>query len=80
VRPLPRHAFYDRHVPMEMFGAKMEELCFLGGPCRGVIRETMFSQPMKRRRVGIWCEMAASLGVTQKTAAQSLSAVPARSW
>jgi hypothetical protein len=44
------------------------ELCFLRGPCREVMNETRFrvllieSQSVKRR-LGGWCEMAASLGV-----------------
>jgi hypothetical protein len=30
--PLLVDAFVDRHVPMEMTGTKMEELCVLHGP------------------------------------------------
>jgi hypothetical protein len=42
------------------------------GPCKGVIRKTdratqlVESQPVKRR-LGGWCEMAASPGVSQLT-------------
>jgi hypothetical protein len=41
-RPLLGDVFGDKHVPMEMIGATIEELCFLCGPCRGVISEAMF--------------------------------------
>jgi hypothetical protein len=71
-RPLSGDAFEDRHVPMEMFGV-------VSGPCQGVTSEMRFNQSMKRR-LRIWCEMAASLRIIQRTAVQSLRAVPARSW
>jgi hypothetical protein len=34
--PLLGNAFADKHVPMAMNGATLEELYFLRGPCRGV--------------------------------------------
>jgi hypothetical protein len=36
MRPLFDDAFADRHIPMKVTGAKIEELCFLRGPYREV--------------------------------------------
>jgi hypothetical protein len=41
-RPLLGNTFANIHDPMEMTGVTIEELCFVGGPCRGVRSETRF--------------------------------------
>jgi hypothetical protein len=57
--------------PRQKFNYENEDQCFLRGPCRGVITRTSleFSQLESNRRVGGYCDMAASLGVRCETAA-----------
>jgi hypothetical protein len=40
MQPMLSDTFAEKRVPMEMIGAKMEELYFLHGPCRNVISDT----------------------------------------
>jgi hypothetical protein len=58
-----------------------EERRFLRGPYQWAINETNFefSQSVKPR-LGGWCEMAASLGVSQRIAVQPLLAAAVRRW
>jgi hypothetical protein len=39
---IARQGLANKHIPMEMIGATIEELCFLCGPSRGVISEMRF--------------------------------------
>jgi hypothetical protein len=59
---------------MEMIGATMEELCFLAWSVpRGYEREEGLERSQSvKRRLGGWREMAASLGVSQRSIVQSL--------
>jgi hypothetical protein len=55
--PFQGNAFANKHVPTDMTGATIEELCFLCGPYRGVISETRFraeSVEVAWRRVRIF--------------------------
>jgi hypothetical protein len=52
-RPLQGDTFVDRHDAMEMIGATMEKLCFLRGPCLGVISETRYI--VQKKEFSITC-------------------------
>jgi hypothetical protein len=55
-RPLLGDAFAGRHFPMEMIESRMEQLCFLCGPFRGVISE---------RTLELRAQLKVGLGVSQ---------------
>jgi hypothetical protein len=50
--------------PRKRLNYNNEERCFLCGPCRDFISGTSLEVQLVKRSVGVWCEMAASLGVS----------------